>query len=147
MKDNAEAIFINRIDCRFPYNDKSTCISLINEAAALSTNAMFFIVEELCRIPSSEKNNVTTERLLDLLGQVEEKFEHPLKEIILETAHKMLNGQTLTTEEVISKMEILKKYNGQYAALNILYFSSLDNWETLDTLMESITSAWTKNAT
>jgi hypothetical protein len=147
MTAEAETIFINSIDCKFPYSDRPACLTLINEAAALSINAIFFVVEEICRIPSSDRKNVTTDTLMYLLAQTETKFTHPLKELVLETARKMVKGQSLTADEVISKMEIIKKYKGQYAALNILYFSSRNNWERLIPVMDSITAAWTKNAT
>lgn len=123
MTTEAEIFFINRIGCSFPYHDKKSCLKLIEEAATLSTNAMFYIIEEICRIPTSEREHVATDFLLDLLSIIRTKFNHPLKEMVLETACKIVKGQRLAVDEVIIKMETIKNYKKQYAALSILYFS------------------------
>ena len=132
MTNQADKAFIDKIDCNFPYHDKEACLRIIDEAASLSTNSMFFVIEELCRIPSSDKGNVTTDFLLDLLSKTKSKFNHPLKEMIVDTASKMIKGQELTVDEAISRMENVKSYKGQFAALNIVYFSCDDKEDKLD---------------
>ncbi|HEX4372050.1 MAG TPA: hypothetical protein VHZ50_01980, partial [Puia sp.] len=88
MTTEAENMFIDRIDCNLPYHDKAACLSLIDEASTLSINAMFSLIEEICRIPSSDKDGIETDFLIDLLTQTKIKFNHALKEMVLETACK-----------------------------------------------------------
>ena len=59
MANQSEKVFIDRIDYNFTYHNREACLSLIDEAAALSTNAMFFVIEQICRIPFSKKDKVT----------------------------------------------------------------------------------------
>lgn len=147
MINQADKAFIDKIDCNFPYHDKEACLRLIDEAASLSTNSMFFVIEELSRIPSYDGDKVTTDFLLDLLSKTKSKFNHPLKEMIVDTAAKMIQGQRLTVDEAILRMKSVKNYRGQFAALSILYFSCDDKEDKLDTVWDAIISDWNKNAT
>lgn len=144
MTTEAENMFIDRIDCKFPYQDREECLRLIDEAATLSTNAMFSVIEEICRIPISEKQKVTTSFLLDLLKLSAKRLDHPLKEMVLDTAEKMVKGEELDVNEVKTKMGIIKKYPGQYAALSILYFSCDDKEEKLEPVWDNILTEWNK---
>lgn len=147
MTNQSDKAFIDKIDCTFPYHDKEACLHLIDEAAALSTNAMFFVIEELCRVRSSEKDKVTTDFLLDLLSKTKSKFHHPLKEIVLDTASKMIKRQELTVDEAISRMESVKGYKGQFSALSIIYFSCDDKEDKLEAVWDNIILDWKKNVT
>lgn len=79
MKEDIEIQFLDKIDCNFPYHDRQEGVRLIEQAATLSTNALFSVIEELCRIPESERLTVSTETLLDLLTLAASKINHPLK--------------------------------------------------------------------
>lgn len=147
MANQSDKVFIGKIDCNFPYHDKEACLRLIDEAAALSTNSMFFVIEQLCRLPSSDKGNVTADFLLNLLSVTERKFHHPLKEMVVDIASKMIQGQKLAVDEAISRMENVKNYKEQFAALSIVYFSCEDKEDRLDTAWNNIISDWNKNAT
>jgi len=144
MTEDIEIEFLNRIRCAFPYNDSNENVRLINEAATLSPNALFSVIEELCRIPESERINVTTETLNELLILTARKLNHPLKELIVETANKMINEQELIVEDVIHKMKTVQEYPGQFAALSILYSSCDDKEEKLEPIWDSIVKTWNK---
>lgn len=144
MIPESEILFLDKIDCNFPYNDKLESLSLIDEAAALSTNALFSVIEELCRIPESKKANVSTSTLLDLLKSTSGKLTHPIKEMIVDVANKMIRDQGLKVDEVILKMREVQKYPKQFAALNILYFSCDDHEEKLESIWHEITREWNK---
>lgn len=101
MTDDSEIQFLDKIDCNFPYHDRQESLRLIEQASTLSTNALFSVVEELCRIPESERPNVPNEPLLDLLALTAAKINHPLKGLIIETAGKMIQRQELTVDDVI----------------------------------------------
>ena len=147
MTNRSDIAFVNSIDCKFPYHDKEACLQLIDEAAALSTNSIFFVIEQLCRVPFSDKNRVTADLLLDLLSVTKSKFIHPLKEMVVDTATKMIQKQELTVDEAISRMNITKDYKGQFAALNVVYFSCDDEEDRIDNIWDTIISDWNKNAT
>lgn len=142
MEENAELHFLNKIDCNFPYHDRQESLQLIEQAASLSTNALFSVIEELCRIPESERVTVSTETILDLLALTTSKLNHPLKELIVDTADKMICSQELTVDDVILKMQIVQKYPGQFAALNILYLSCDDKEEKLEPIWNNIVNDW-----
>lgn len=144
MTADNEIQFLDKIDCNFPYQDRHESLLLIEEASTLSTNALFSIIEELCRIPESERSNISCEALLDLLYLTAQKLNHPLKELIVEVAYKMIRRQEITTHDVKTKMEIVKKYPGQYAALSTLYFSCDDNEGKLESIWNNIISEWSK---
>lgn len=144
MTNDNEIQFLDKIDCNFPYQDKQESLQLIEQASSLSTNALFSIVEELCRISESERPNVSTETLLDLLTLTANKINHPLERIIVETADKMIRKEELTVEDVLLKMQTVQKYPGQFAALSILYFSCDDKDEKLESTWDNIISEWNK---
>ncbi len=144
MTEDNEIQFLDKIDCNFPYQDRQENLRLIERASTLSTNALFSIIEELCRIPESERPNVSTEALLDLLALTANKINHPLKGLIVETADKMILRQELTVDDVILKMQTVQNYPGQFAALSILYFSCDDKDGKLEPIWDNIINEWNK---
>jgi len=144
MTDDNEIQFLDKIDCNFPYTDRQESQRLIEQASTLSTNALFSVIEELCRMPESERSTVSTETLLDLLTLTAGKLNHPLKDIIVDTADKMIRRQELTVDDVIFKMKTVQQYPGQFAALSILYFSCDDKEERLEPIWDSIRGEWNK---
>ena len=138
-----EIKFLSKIDCNFPYDNKQECLQLIDEAILLSTNAVFSVAEEICRVPISKEGKVEKQFLIDLLNLIRAKFSHPLKELILSAAERIVyKKQEQTIAEVISHMTIVKGYPGQFAALNILYFSCEDKDNKLDHVMDRIVNQW-----
>lgn len=140
--NNIEIDFLNKIDCNFPYLNKVEYIGLIEEASKISSNALFSILEEVCRIPDSDRQNVSNEVLFEILSLTEEKINHPLKIIVLETAKKMISNQDLDVDDVLLNMKKIKEYPFQYAALSILYFSCNDEDEKLESVWYEITNHW-----
>lgn len=144
MTSENENIFLDKIDCNFPYNDRQECLKLIDQASTLSTNALFGVVEEICRPPRSENAIVSTTILVDLLTLTKDKLNHPLGEIILDVADKMVHGQELTVDDAIAKMQLVKNYPGQFHALSILYFSCDDIDGKLEPVWDNILNDWKK---
>lgn len=144
MTNENEIQFLDKIDCNFPYQDREESLRLIELASTLSTNALFSIVEELCRISEPERPDVSTETLLDLLTLTANRINHPLKGLIVETADKMIRREELTVDDVILKMQKVQMYPGQSAALSILYFSCDDKDEKLEPIWDNIISEWNK---
>jgi hypothetical protein len=144
MTTDKETKFIDSIDCKFPYNDKEECLRLIDEAIGISVNAIYSVTEEICRIPVSEREKVEVSYLLDLLTYIRDKFDHPLKELVFDTADKMIRGQELTVDEVIGRMGVVRTHRGQFAAMSILYFSCDDIDGKLEPLWDNILTEWKK---
>lgn len=144
MTGDNEMQFLDKIHCNFPYLDKQESLRLIEQASTLSTNALFSIIEELCRLPKSERPKVSTVTLLNLLTMTANKIIHPLKNLIVETAEKMIRREELTVDDVILKMQTVQRYPGQFAALSILYFSCDDKDERLEPIWDNIISEWNK---
>lgn len=142
MIDKNEIQFLNKIDCYFPYHDRQESLRLIEQASTLSTNALVSVIEELCRIPESE--DVSIETLLDLLAASAKKLNHPLKELIIDTAYKMICKQELTVDDAILKMQKVQQYPGQFAILSILYFSCDDKEGKLEPFWDDIINEWNK---
>ena len=142
MKEDIEIQFLDKIDCNFPYQDKEESLGLIEQAATLSSNALFAVIEELCRIPESQRLTVSTETLLELLSLTALKLDHPLKDLIVSVADKMIRRQELTLDDAILKMQQVQRYPGQFAALSILYNSCEDGEGKLEPIWNKITHEW-----
>jgi hypothetical protein len=140
-----EESFFDKVHCKFPYHNKVECLKLIDEAVSLSPDDVFKVMEELCRIPVLEKRIIPTDLLIDLLNTTASKFNHPLKDIILDVSVKMVHGKELTVDDAISKMELVKAYPLQYSALSILYFSCDDKEGKLELIWSNILSEWHSN--
>lgn len=144
MKTEKENNFFEKIHCRFPYHDKELCLQLIEEGVLLSTDSAFKIIEELARITKDDRKGLEDGYLKDLLSMTSSKFEHPMKEMIVEVAKKMIDSEGITVDEAVSKLESVRKFPGQYSALSILYFSCNDKEEKLDPIWKDIINEWNK---
>jgi len=135
-----ELEFIDKIEDNFPFDDYIECVKLIDEAITISPNAVFSVVEEICK-KSSEKN-VSKAALINFLKQIDAKFNHPLRKLILETSQRIILREKISVDETIKNMEVLKAYPMQYAALSILCFYTKDNNGSLKKCWNQITTEW-----
>lgn len=142
MKALLELEFIDKIDGAFPYHDPKACSKLIDEAIRISPNSVFAVTEEICRIPDEDRENIPYLFLTGLLKTIDEKFDHPLKPLVLKIAGRMLKQEETTVEEAGKNLEQVRPYPGQYAAMNILYFSCFDDEGKLDKVWDSIIAEW-----
>lgn len=121
-----EQEFIDYIDCNFPYNDQEKCIGLIEMSLAISPNSVFAVVEEICRLPQSQKNEVSVATQTELLNIVDSRFNHPAKEIVFHAARSLIGREELAVDGVIENLKLLEQFPGLFHARNILYFSCDD---------------------
>lgn len=121
-----EKDFLELIDCAFPYDNKERCIELIDQSLSISPNAVFAVVEEICRVPVSKRQNVSEAFLLELLNVIDNKFEHPIKNLMLEVARVLIKRGEISVDDAILKMEEIVKYQNTFSARSILYFSCDD---------------------
>ena len=140
----AEIRFAAKIDCEFPYRDHAMAAAIIDEGWSLSMDAAFAVLHEICRKPESER--VTQKRQHDLVDEWAANFEHPLKEPMLRCARALIEKDWLPWDEAVMVMKQIERFEGQYAALNIAYFSgdgnSYEGDTELETTRERILAGW-----
>lgn len=118
----ADMPFEASFDARFPYSSVSAASSLIREGWAITLNAAFCVLEEICRPPRSAK--VSTGRLQELAREWASGPDHPLKAPVFRAACTLIERASLPWQEGVALMKIVVGYDGQRAALNIVYFAS-----------------------
>lgn len=119
---DAEKPFEASFDARFPYDDRAAASSLIYQGWAISLNAAFCVLEELCRPPHS--TSVQKERLQELVSEWAAGSDHPLKAPLLDAARALIEEKPLPWRDGVELMRRVGQYDGQRAALNVAYFAS-----------------------
>jgi len=135
-----EAEFNDLIDCNFPYNDRPEALALIDQANDISPNAMFVVLDELCRPGAGA--NVSTETLLELIDAWSERMNHPLSGPIVSAARVMVSGSHQSVASAADLMEKVALFEGQYAALSIAYMSCDDEDDLLGVRENEIRAKW-----
>lgn len=137
-----EEEFIKAVDCRFPYEDPRQASELIKLGSAISTNAAFMVLHEICRRPRS--NHVATSRVNDLLAEWTEAVHHPLVLEVLPVATAVIQNRELSTVEAIRVMKKIAPHPNQFSALSIIYFACDDIAGEVETEYQAIVDAWAK---
>ncbi|MCW5703552.1 MAG: hypothetical protein KIT82_13350 [Bradyrhizobium sp.] len=135
-----EQSFMDEIDARFPYEDRERCAALIDRGIAISPNAAFAVLHEICR--PGRGVSVSADRLMEHLAYWRSAFKHPAADMLAEVAEAMIHRRDLPVEDVIGRMRILAQYPGLYAALAILYFSCDDVDERIEPVDAEIRNNW-----
>ena len=117
----AERAFLAEFDFNFPYADTVAAKRLIERAQGISLNAVFCVLNEICRAPYP--GVVTQERQRELLELWRAGFEHPLKKPLERCAMALIEDVPLPWGESIEIMRLVGTYPAQRAALGIAYFS------------------------
>ena len=118
---DAEKPFEASFDGRFPYESPSASV-LIRQGWAISLNAAFCVLDELCRPGFSCR--VSKKRLRDLVSEWAAGPDHPLKAPVLKAAHALIDATPLDWKDGVELMKQVASYDGQRAALGIVYFAS-----------------------
>ena len=117
----AEVPFEAKIDARFPYENRAASKALITEARDISLNAIFCVLDELCRPPASSA--VTKNRQYELMTEWSATFEHELKGPLVRCAKALISGQALPWSDAVAVIEQIGHFEAQRAALSVAYFS------------------------
>jgi hypothetical protein len=118
----AEKAFIAPFDAgRFPYDDPSGS-RIIRQGWAISLNAAFCVLSELCRPPTL--NCVSKERMRELVAEWATGSDHALKAPLLRAASALIEGTPLAWREGVEMMRRVGDFEGQRAALGIAYMAS-----------------------
>ena len=140
MESLKELEFIDKIEDNFPFENYVESVKLIDEAIKISPNSVFAVIEEICK--AADEEGLPEEALINLLKNIDKKFDHPLRKLILETAQNIILLEELSIEETIANMELVREHPQQYAALSIIYFSVDDEDGKLESVWNSITTEW-----
>lgn len=138
-----EADFNDLIDCNFPYNDRPAALALINQAKAISPNAMFLVLDEICR--PGVGVNVSKENLQELIDAWAESMDHPLSASVVSVARIIASGSECSVSAAAALMEKVAQYEGQYAALSIAFMSCDDSDNLLGARESEIRTQWETN--
>jgi len=136
----SEAAFIREIDCRFPYDDEARASRLIEEAGGISANAAFMVVAEVVTPGRSAK--VSVDRRLALLDEIERAFDHPLREMVLDVARRVVRGEGFGQAEVVGFLRRVEGHPGQYDALRVVSSCPVDDFDEIDRIHEEIRARW-----
>ena len=146
--DTIEAEFEVRIDARFPYGDPVRSTALIEEARSISLNAVFCVLDEICRPPKSEL--VTPERQKELVAEWSARLDHELKMPLLTCAAALMDHQPLDWRKAVEIMDRIGQFDGQRGALSVAYFAgdceSQEGDSALEAAYKRITKTWDDRA-
>ena len=137
-KNVNEIEFIESIDSCFPYSDEQKWRSLIKQGAQISDNAAYMVLHEICRAP----NEVPEEIQLRILCEWENHFDHPVKDLVVESGRAIINGTNIPLGKAIKYLNEISKYKGNYNALSIVYFSCDDIDGQVDNVYNQIIKMW-----
>lgn len=135
-----EEEFINSIDCKFPYHDKSAWTIIVNQSYKVSSNATFAVLYEICLVPYNTK--VNTDDLKEIANYWFQNAKHPLASTIHEIAISMINGDEISVLQAIEVMDIVSKHKNEFSALSIAYFSCNDIEGKADKKYNEIIESW-----
>ena len=135
-----EADFISSIDCSFPCEDENKWKKIMTTAVEISPNAMFMVLYEICRVPSSL--NISTEELFNMISEWEKLFEHPLKEIVAEAAKSIIMNELFSEKRTLKYFEKVAAFHGQYNALSIVYFACEECSDKIEDSFSKIMRKW-----
>lgn len=135
-----ESAFITSIDCRFPYDSPIKWRRAVNNASAISANATFMVIHELCRPP--KRVDISEARAREILHYLLTHYRHPLLRILRPAIESHLQGRPLPVSKAKHLMRDVACHPGQYNALSICYFSCDDKAGLLDPIYDNIIQSW-----
>lgn len=139
-----ETDFIARIDCNFPYENPLRWRRLSAMAPRISSNAAFMVLHEVCKVPRAGQMNRA--RAEWIIGHLLRRFRHPAVKIISPAIDSYIGEKKLRSGKAAALMRRLAKYDGEYNALGICYFSAYDSDGSLDRTYKRIVARWQANS-
>jgi hypothetical protein len=136
--------FADSISCRFPYHEKSAAEALIHQGWAISPNAAFCVLHEICRLPQSVEVKSVTQRAL--VEQWASGGSHPLQSMMLKCATALIDSKSIAWQDTVRIMNEIRRYEGQYAPLSVAYLagdcSTPQGNEALEETNSNIRQQW-----
>jgi hypothetical protein len=136
----SESKFIESIECRFPYHDRTLALEVTEAGCSISPNAAFAVADEISRPPAGECIDQTIAS--DVLSHIEARLSHPLTVAVVTFARRLVAGDSISVPEAVALMREVEQFPGQYAALSIAYFASDDIAGIADAEYNRIRAVW-----
>lgn len=108
-------------DAKFPHED-AAALGIIRLGWTISLNAAFCVLHEICQPPHPRA--VSIKRLRELVSAWSVAPDHPLKEPVLQAANALIDQAPLDWRRGVELMKQVGGFDGQRAALAIVYFAS-----------------------
>lgn len=137
-----EKEYLDKIDCKFPYEDVEKGKALVDEAIAISPNAVFGVLEELARPGVNIPKDHIRQNVAILMNYLKTNYSHPFKDKALAQAQSLFDETVIPAETVIEKMREVAQYPGQYCLLNLYYFTPNNDMEAVDKTYKQIVDQW-----
>lgn len=147
--NNIEISFSYRIDCNLNYYKLDQLLSQFEESKSISSSSIYRFLEELFCAPVWQcKSKILNRNIEFMLNYIYRSFEHPLKDVIFTAGISKLNNTLLPPKKGLIYLKMISKYQGHYAALNIVEGScKRNNWHILiEQLYHKIIKEWANNA-
>ena len=136
-----ERVFIDAIDCAFPYRDRERSFALARQACRTSPACAFMILHELASPPASAGSVLDR---VDVLTVIREMLDHPLVEPLTALTERMMMGQYLALDEAKRCLEQMAPFSEALPALGLLVFALADHADaaSIEAEAEKIQRAW-----
>ena len=117
-----EQEFADSFHAKFPYRDKEAAAALIHQGWAISPNAAFCVLHEICRPPLGAESDIDLQN--ELLDCWLVSGDHPLKPSIVACAIALINDRPLPWQAIVELMKKIDRFPDEYAALAVAYSAS-----------------------
>jgi len=134
-----ESEFTMSVDCCFPYVAPLRWRRAIAEAGKISPNAAFMVAHELCRPPRSTRSTVA--QRLEIWRYLSMRLHHPITKRLSRIITSKIKGVEIQPASAIKAMMFVRRYQNQYNALSICYFSC-GTLRKADELYDRIVCEW-----
>jgi hypothetical protein len=98
------------------------------------------VIKEIGCIEDFNRESTSEADLNLLIDAIKDKFEHPMKELVIKAARKLIAKEELSLNETMTGLEELKKYQDLYPVLSILCLANYD--ESLDNQWDEVAAVW-----
>ncbi|MCL2915591.1 hypothetical protein L2725_17690 [Shewanella corallii] len=132
--------FYYSIDCKFPYHQESEWKRIIGQSIEIGEDAHFLVLQEICRVPSSEKLDQV--KHMEMYKYWKQSSFSPVQDIVEPASLSYINKTEISDSEALSIMEKLSAFPKSYNALQVVLFSCPDVDELVGEKYESIVAKW-----
>ena len=132
--------FINLIDNNFPYNNLDDSINLVNKAIKIWPECVYYILHELIRIPESKKKKVHYKYIEEIINYIDKKFSHKFKSDFLLITRILVKWKKISDVDILNYIEKFEDCKDMLIPINILYFSSEDEFWYIEAKFNKINS-------
>jgi len=139
---DTEREFLGEIDCRFPYNDEARWKSLVNRGIAISPNAAFAVLYEICAPGAPGPDSPKAALLIQILEYWKSHFDHPAIDIVMPSTLALINRDERTEKDTIAAMQRLMDFPGLDFALNILNYACDDTDGRVERTWRAVGNHW-----